>query len=390
MKMKINFFLILIGISCFVQLLHCQNESSSKIVHSLSTMSSDLLPSAKTLHSVVNEYHKEMKYAAGFVGTAVMISFGVWLGKKITEIIDKDNEEEEQLRLEAARIVKKYQDIKSNESEATLDDDILADISIKEEIDKFSQKIEHKINNLIDLWWMGGEKINISIEIFPTTKSKIFALQNIQDFFHFPGGAFKKLDSLIYEVCIKKINELEQTLLREKDDLGKIILVDKDHENRLIDEARDAYMRKHNITAKTLSKITDNELQQKIRDIEEVCNELQQQNNNTMENDINLKALITILGYLKYKRQEEIHEKFFEENMNNLLLPEEILLNKQRAQQKWLKERDEDQQALIVSPEEHKKAIEEKYNVKLQPIVKQKQSILSKIQAALRAWWYRK
>jgi len=140
-------------------------------------------------------------------------------------------------------------------------------------------KVSHKLESSIDktLEALLNQKLSImdkDLFLFPTIKSKIFVLQNIQDFFDLPSS--DTLYGYIYEECIKKINEYESRLQRERrkgefildennnkvlDSKGNpireedtFVFVDTDKNNRMLDEAREEYMKKYGITIEELKK----------------------------------------------------------------------------------------------------------------------------------------
>ena len=152
------------------------------------------------------------------------------------------------------------------------------------------------------------------IEIFPTPKSKIFVLQNIQDFFDFErSNTFKSFNSKVYEICTKKINELEKNLAMVKDVESHIVpgvFEDKNKFNRSIDEARDDYMKQLNISVPIIAKMSSVEIEKKINEVREIMIEVatQEANNGSDRikvNDISknpkFRALISISTYLYYK-----------------------------------------------------------------------------------------
>ncbi len=87
---------------------------------------------------------------------------------------------------------------------------------------------------------------NTKVFIFPTIKSKIFVLQNIEDFLSLPKE--KLLLTFVYEECIKQIRDLENKLERKVDEEGNVSFIDKNQNSQLIDKVRNKYMQEYGIT----------------------------------------------------------------------------------------------------------------------------------------------
>jgi hypothetical protein len=159
----------------------------------------------------------------------------------------------------------------------------------------FPVQIDERINALLEQTFSIEDKRTnktSSIEIFPTPKSKIFVLQNIEDFFTF-DPKYKVLNQFVHEACMKKIKSLEETL---KDSS----LTDQE-----VDKARDKYMKEFGISVKTLQKMSSQKLLSKIEAVENSINSIMNEMhaaNNFKERGNDFSALLSILVHLFYKQ----------------------------------------------------------------------------------------
>ena len=269
---------------------------------------------------VVASYKKTAEdVVAGGIGIAGL-TFGLWLDKKIAHIIDESTN-------------------KDNEFVERVNQELTDTQNLNDEIDKISQAIDEKISQLLEKEYMPN------FEFFCTTKSKIFVLQNIQDFFEFKQDEkYKLFNSLIYEICIKKINELE------KQEMSKT--------EEWIDAARDTYIKKYEVSVGQLNDMTLATLSKKINIITIEMDALENDLGETAgTSNINFLALVSILGHLEYKKRYKLKEKnqeysldqFFkqEEYGKHLKVMEKALQAKKIAQQKWLAERNKEQQSIF-------------------------------------------
>ena len=305
--------------------------------------------------------------AAGGIGLAGL-TFGLWLDKKIEHIIDESIKKDIELR--------EWVNQQLNNAK------ILG-------VDKVSQVIDGRISELLRQEYMP------KYEFFCTSKSKILVLQNIQDFFEFKQDKkYAVFNALVYEICIKKINELEQQETSQTDEW--------------IDKARDKYIRQYGVSIEQLNNMAFAMLSEKINvitteidtlfekittvtvEMDIVGNDLDE---DALQDNIEFLALVSILGHLEYKKKYKIKENykgysldpFFEEGEygKHLEVMKKALAAKKIVQQKWLTERNREQQAYVIAPEENKKILEKKYGLTLQ-----KQSIFSRMRSWWNSWWY--
>jgi len=162
-------------------------------------------------------------------------------------------------------------------------------------VSEFPEKIEGRINAIINQQYKGEQEQ--SFEIFSTPKSKIFVLQNMQDIFEFKkGNEFKNFNLVVYEICTKKINELERMEISVDD--------------ALIDKAQDDYKKQFGISTSTLKNISSAEVDKKIDEVKEAMNVLVKGLvDNKVKIDRNVdayfRALVSILTHLYYKQSEK-------------------------------------------------------------------------------------
>ena len=173
---------------------------------------------------------------------------------------------------------------------------------------EFPKKIETRINDLINQKYTNENKE--SFEIFSTPQSKIFVLQNIEDFFKFnQGDEFKIFNPIVYETCSKKINEL-QVAQKELFKIAKGTVNLKNYQKMIdIDTFRDYYMRRFSISASTLKNMSSKQLDDRISYVEGAINKL------TLDL-ANKKHTIARMGvrlnHLKEYMEDQIH-KYIEE-----------------------------------------------------------------------------
>jgi hypothetical protein len=167
-------------------------------------------------------------------------------------------------------------------------------------LSKFPETIKEKIDALLDQKLEGDGK---SISLFPTPQSKIFVLQNIEDFFVLrkQSESYRNLSQFVHTTCMEKINAI---LLAEKD-------IDEEAKkiNQAIDNERKRYMNQYGISVATLKDIASEDLQAKIEDVQKGINFLvldAVNNNKTLDKEKNIQfsALISILAHLFYKQSE--------------------------------------------------------------------------------------
>jgi len=279
------FIAVFIQTIFLIQLMSCKANTSAEV---MATMGLPYLVA----------YYKEIteKTAAGGIGVAAL-TFGLWLDKKVEELIDKSMRED-------ARLIK------------GLD-------KLQEDIDVMSGGIEERISQLLN------QEYAPKFELFCTNKSKIFVLQNIEDFFEFSQDPkYKIFNSLIYEICIKKINELEKQTVSG---------VEKD-----IDIARDHYIAMYGILIEQLKRMPLELINERIDAIENEVDRLgKDYNEETVErSNINALALISILGYLEYVRKHKLKEigdehglvKIVEESEPHEKIIEKVLLEDRKMQ----------------------------------------------------------
>lgn len=177
---------------------------------------------------------------------------------------------------------------------------------------KFPETIKERIEALIALKYQGeNEK---SFEIFSTPKSKIFVLQNIQDFFDFQQGEeFKNFNLLVYEICTAEINKLERYWFN----LGKAV-EDKsatEAEKQLyeqynaIDTAQDNYKKAEGISTSTLKDMSSAEVGTKIKNLDAAMTALLEDLKKKVTIDRNtddkFRALVSILAHLYFKQSKK-------------------------------------------------------------------------------------
>jgi len=219
------------------------------------------------------------------VGGALVISAGVLvyaIGKGIAMTVNEQRAATQQLESSYNKEYEKNSAFYGNKANL-----------VKSE---FPERIEDRIDAIINQQYINQENQE-SFEIFSTPKSKIFVLQNIQDFFEFQQGKeFENFNLTVYEICTKKINELERMNVSENDNL--------------IDAARDNYRNQLGISASTLKNMSSAQVNQKIYEVQESVNQLARDlvdkrkeiNRNT---DADFRALVSILTHLYYKQSEK-------------------------------------------------------------------------------------
>jgi hypothetical protein len=164
----------------------------------------------------------------------------------------------------------------------------------------FPEKIEDRIDELLDQKFEDNGK---SIPIFPTPESKIFVLQNIEDFFEFKKGPdYINLNQFVHEACMKKINQI------------KLVEKDMDEETKKfaqeIDTARKKYMNQYGISVATLKNMSSAAIEAKIQDVQKAINSLVLDVAKTdtafdKEKNEQFLALMSILVHLFYKQSQK-------------------------------------------------------------------------------------
>lgn len=293
-------------------------------------------------------YYKEIaeKTAAAGIGLAGL-TFGLWLDKKVEELIDKSTQED-------VRLIKEVRERLRIEAAEELQ-------SLKGEMNKVSQAIDERITQLLN------EEFIPQFELFCTIKSKIFVLQNIEDFFEFNDDEQHKFfNSLVYEVCIKKINELEVAYAKEMQKVDKEEKGDFLHVEIAIDNARSDYIAKYGILVEQLKGMT-------IELIDEITDAIIQEmdrlrkdkiEKNAPQNNINSLALISILGHLEYVKRHKLKEVGGEHGLVKIVEKSEPHMETMRK-------------AIAA-----KEAMQQKLRAQFQP------SLFSKIRAYFASLWY--
>lgn len=126
------------------------------------------------------------------------------------------------------------------------------------------QELKEEISDRIDAIINAKVVSNGNYYLFPTANSKIFVLNNIQDFFDFK---FPQLNAFVYEECVKKIHDLQQGLdkqIKEENvwingkrfqGVEKEYYVDKVPYFRAIDDFRDTYLKEYGLSVSELKKM---------------------------------------------------------------------------------------------------------------------------------------
>jgi hypothetical protein len=167
-------------------------------------------------------------------------------------------------------------------------------------LSEFPQKIEDKIDTLLNQKLEDDGK---SLYIFPTPQSKIFVLQNIEDFFVLrkQSQSYKNLNQFVHIACMEKINAIQLAEKNMDEETKK--------NNKAIDNERKRYMNQYGISVVALKDISSEALEVKIEDVQKGINSLvlDAVNNNKIldkEKNIQFSALISILAHLFYKQSE--------------------------------------------------------------------------------------
>lgn len=230
---------------------------------------------------------------------------------------------------------------------------------------EFPEKIEERIDALINQQYINTE--NESFDIFSTPRSKIFVLQNIQDFFELQkGDELKNFNLTVYEVCTKKINELEKMVTSEND-----ILIDTAHSN---------YMKEFGISASTLKSMTSAQLDKKISQVKESMNQLVENLVNkkkpiNRDTDAQMRALWSIFVHLYYKQSQK-REMFVGEGLTQeWRKPVDVQIEPNLTGITLATPKAAAAQALQKRQEKHK-------------VWEAQQSIFSKMRSAWNSWWY--
>jgi hypothetical protein len=274
-----------------------------------------------------------------------------------------------------------------------------------------SEELNQRINAIVNQTYQVSDK---TFDLFPTKKSKIFVLQNIEDFFEFQSGNdYKKLNQFVYEAAIKKIGELERNEQQEGDFQKKI------------DEYREYYMARNDISPQTLQKMTQNKLENTIGKIESDMKSLIKDNvtsdkdgsrvlKRNDEFNPRFNALLSILAHLMYKQSTKKETMFTEKELTSKA---NIAKNKEEKLEQLKKDLQNIQKVNSTREEgdvnEAKQNYEQKYGKLLTlQAAKQKmiddaairgelpikttadteqaasQSIFSKMRSAWNSWWY--
>jgi len=230
---------------------------------------------------------------------------------------------------------------------------------------EFPEKIEERIDALINQQYTNTE--NESFDIFSTPRSKIFVLQNIEDFFELQkGDEFKNFNLTVYEVCTKKINELEKVATSEND--------------RLIDTAHSNYMKEFGISTSTLKNMTSAQLDKKISQVKESMNQLVEDLVNkkkliNRDTDAQMRALWSIFVHLYYKQSQK-REMFVGEGLTQeWRKPVDVQIEPNLTGITLATPKTAAAQALQKRQEKHK-------------VWEAQQSIFSKMRSAWNSWWY--
>jgi len=164
-----------------------------------------------------------------------------------------------------------------------------------------SQQVETRINDMIELSYTLPSRMHqVSVYLFPTLKSKIFVLQNIQDFFEFKPE-YTDLNANVYAICTKMARELEK-----KDAQLEQTNPDQFTESKVIDKYRNDYMKQYNISVATLSGMSDEELDKKIKEVEkDIFVKIDKK-----DIDNEFRALLAILTHLYFKKSQKERPMF--------------------------------------------------------------------------------
>lgn len=191
---------------------------------------------------------------------------------------------------------------------------VITEEELKTAKDEVLAGIDKQISNLINEKTPADEG-HQSDYVFLTTKSKIFVLKNIQDFFDFEDSKIidtrysqKEFNDLVYQSCIKKINELERQLLA-RDEKGEVkrnedgsnIFLDSNQLNRIIDIAREKYMQDFNISTTSLKIMTPQDLKNKMEEAAKLLEQLKNEIasiENTVENKLVIAKKLTLVSAL--------------------------------------------------------------------------------------------
>jgi len=175
----------------------------------------------------------------------------------------------------------------------------------------FPTKIEDRINALINQKYTneGGE----SFEIFSTPQLKIFVLKNIQDFFEFQKGLeFKVFNLIVYDVCVKKIRQLQTEfdgMDKKTDAYRKMIEIDKFRDEYMAEPSKER-VKGLGISVSTLQKMSPSELNKKIEDVNAAFYKFLKrlyENKQPIDGtaDAEFRALWSIFVHLSYKQSQK-------------------------------------------------------------------------------------
>lgn len=200
--------------------------------------------------------------------------------------------------------------------EMTASKKIMTSIDIQDtgsSVDQMTKEIARIINTILPtaIEERISALINREVEgvaFFPTPKQKIWALQNIEDFLVFPYGLEEKgsekekeaknLNPYIYRVIMENIHELQSQLMVAVDENGNEIWIDKDQNNKAIDDLCEQYRKNFNISVATLKNMQPNVLDQTIQMVTAALDKIKDRK----DADNEKRAMVSILYHLLYKK----------------------------------------------------------------------------------------
>jgi len=284
----------------------------------------------------------------------------------------------------------------------------------------FPKKIKNRIEAILNQEYTNKDTEK-SFVIFSTPQSKIFVLQNIEDFFELSQeDKFKIFNPIVYETCSQKINELQA----EQKESFKIAFATNNLKNYQkmidIDTFRDKYMKEFEISASTLKNMSSTELNNKISDVKAAIDRLtidlsnlkhgfamevkqlnhpeeliQERTQKAIEEqglDAKFRALWSIFVHLSYKQQSKKQPMFAGEGLTEAQGRVEL----EQEAKKIAPQRLTDEE-LAQKREELKKLLVKKYAMEtksLEPIVESQQKKEERIRledqlarSQQKSWW---
>jgi len=252
---------------------------------------------------------------------------------------------------------------------------------------EFPEAIETRIDALINQEYI-GEAASVdgkhkSFPIFPTPKSKIFVLQNIEDFFELPQEEpFKNYNLTVYEKCVEKINELERK--------------EPTNDDKRRDTVRDAYKQQRGISTATLKNMSPEDVDKKIKEVKDDLSKFVKDmlpESTTMKEspEAYFAALVSVLTHLYYKQSKQKPAMFVGKGLQEgwkkpELVGKETRIREKAANLKGITTLYTGEAAAAVA----KKPQDLKFkpqNIESLPAKKQ-QSFVSQLYSAWASWWY--